>query len=239
MSPLSEAIYHVLAARAKLPDPLISYSQLVKELPLLDPPYDQVRHDDKRLFEALGKAGHFCLQHGLPSLTALVIRSIDKTPGKGYFQMFHPEVGDDPDRQREAWEHALEEVTSADYSELTLHTPAAKPTGNPEHPQPQQSNQLGILHIADATRKPGTIFTGYFTCNVCSKTIDIEVTRNSQAFSEKQPAFLILKPGSTSQAAPLGHLFIGTILSSPILYRSSCISGSYSGSTGIGVMIPA
>ena len=219
MSPLSEAIYQILADRAGQHEPLITYTQLVKELPPLSPPYDQITRDDKRLFRALGEVGNFCLDHGLPSLTALVIRSIEKTPGKGYFQMFHPGVGDDPDRQQQVWEHELEKVKSADYSKNAHQSQPAKPTDSLE--DRRRSNQVGVLRIADSKSKPTTIFTGQITCLSCSKAIEIEVERNPMAFSDKQPSFVILESGSSSHGSSIGHMFVGTILSSPILYYGS------------------
>jgi hypothetical protein len=54
------------------------------------------------LFEALGEVGGACRDHGLPTLTALVIRSAEQSPGWGYYHMFHPEAGDDLVKQRDA-----------------------------------------------------------------------------------------------------------------------------------------
>ena len=45
-----------------------------------------------------------------------------------------------------------------------------------------------------------------------------EVDRNPKAVSAKQPAFVISETGTTSGGKSLGHLFIGTILTSPVLY---------------------
>ena len=57
MSPLGEAIYHVLAQRVGLENPLISYYELHKKLPPLDPPYDNITWNDERLFQALRRGG--------------------------------------------------------------------------------------------------------------------------------------------------------------------------------------
>jgi len=83
MSPLGEAIYHVLAQRVGLENPLISYYELHKKLPPLDPPYDNITWNDERLFQALGEVGRACRDHGLPTLTGLVIRSMEQSPGSG------------------------------------------------------------------------------------------------------------------------------------------------------------
>jgi hypothetical protein len=93
MSPLAEAIYQVLIQRVSLRKPVITYNQLVKSLPTLDSPYENLTHNDDRLFRALGELGRACREEGLPTVTALVIRSMEKTPGSGYYQMFHPETG--------------------------------------------------------------------------------------------------------------------------------------------------
>ena len=55
----------------------------------------------------------------------------------------------------------------------------------------------------------------------CSTSIDIEVDRNPKAVLAKQPAFVIIETGTTLRNKSLGHLFIGTILSSPVLYYGS------------------
>ena len=80
------------------------------------------------------------------------------------------------------------------------------------------SRLLGILRIADHVQTSTTVFSGHITCPHCSTSIDIEVDRNPKAVSVKQPAFVINETGTTSRDKSLGHLFIGTILSSPVLY---------------------
>ena len=115
MSPLAEAIYPILAKRVGLKNPLITYDKLVKSLPPLDPPDNDITRNDERLFRALGEVGQACHDHGLPTLTALVIRSKEQSPGSGYYHQFHPETGNDPVRQREAWEQELERLKTANY----------------------------------------------------------------------------------------------------------------------------
>jgi hypothetical protein len=219
MSPLGEAIYPILAKRVGLKNPLITYSELVRRLPPLDPPSDEITANDERLFRALGEVGHACRDHGLPTLTALVIRSIEQSPGSGYYHEFHPGTGNDPVRQREAWEQELERLRTTDYPPiLEKGAHATPPQISQDH---QRSGALGILRIADHAQKPTTVFTGHMTCPHCSASIEVEVERNPRAVLAKQPAFVINETGTTSVDKSLGHLFIGTILTSPVLYYGS------------------
>jgi len=219
MSPLAEAIYPILAQRVGLKDPLVTYDKLVNSLPPLDPPYNDITRNDKRLSRALGEVGRACHDHGLPTVTALVIRSIEQSPGLGYYHQFHPETGNDPVRQREAWEQELERLKTANYPpSLEEGSPSTPPQISQDH---QRSGALGILRIADHAQKPTTVFTGHMTCPHCSASIEVEVERNPRAVLAKQPAFVIKETGTTSVDKSLGHLFIGTILSSPVLYYGS------------------
>ena len=52
MSPLGEAIYPILAQRVGLKNPFITYSELVKSLPPLNPPDNDITWNDERLFRA-------------------------------------------------------------------------------------------------------------------------------------------------------------------------------------------
>ncbi len=219
MSPLGEAIYPILAKRVGLKNPLITYDKLVKSLPPLAPPDNDITRNDERLFRALGEVGQACHDHGLPTLTALVIRSKEQSPGSGYYHQFHPETGNDPVRQREAWEKELGRLKTAKYpSLLEKGSPVMPHESSEDH---QKSRLLGTLRISDDAQKPTTVFTGHITCPHCSRSIDIEVDRNPKAVSAKQPAFVITETRTTSRDKSLGHLFIGTILSSPVLYYGS------------------
>lgn len=219
MSPLGEAIYPILAQRVGLKNPFITYSELVKSLPPLNPPDNDITWNDERLFRALGEVHHACRDHGLPTLTALVIRSIEQSPGSGYYHEFHPGTGNDPVRQREAWEQELERLKTANYPPILEKGSPAMPheTSDDHH----KSHQLGILRIADDAQTSTTVFTGHMTCPHCSASIEVEVERNPRAVSAKQPAFVINETGTTSVDKSLGHLFIGTILTSPVLYYGS------------------
>jgi hypothetical protein len=216
MSPLGEAIYSVLVRRVVLKNPLTTYHQLVRSLPPLDPPDNDITRNDARLYQALGEVGRACRDHGLPTLTALVIRSKEQSPGSGYYHQSHPETGSDPVRQREAWEQELERLKKANYPPTLEKGSPAMPHESSDHHH--KSDELGILRIADNAQKPSTIFTGHITCSHCSTSIDIEVDRNPKAVSAKQPAFVINETGTPSRGKPLGHLFIGSILTSPVLY---------------------
>ncbi len=55
MSPLAEAIYRILADRANLRQPPMTYSELVKTLRPVDVSHGDLTRDDPRLFEALGE----------------------------------------------------------------------------------------------------------------------------------------------------------------------------------------
>ena len=162
MSALGEAIYPILAKRVGLKNPLITYDRLVKSLPPLDPPDNDITRNDERLFRALGEVGHACHDHGLPTLTALVIRSCEGSPGSGYYHQFHPETGNDPVRQREAWEQELGRLKTTVYPpSLEEGSPSTPPQISQDH---QRSGALGILRIADHAQKPTTVFTGHVTC---------------------------------------------------------------------------
>jgi len=217
MSPLSEAIYHVLAQRVSLENPLISYQVLVKSLPPLDPPYDNITRNDDRLFRALGEVGRVCRDHGLPTLTALVIRSIEHSPGSGYYHMFHPETGDDTVKQREAWESELEKARSTKYPQSLVH--GSTDTSDTHSDERQGSGPLGHLRVADSASRATIVFTGQVTCPRCSTSVDVEIERNANALSPKQPAFVVVE--ASPGGKPIGHLFIGTIPSSPVLYFGS------------------
>jgi hypothetical protein len=215
MSNLSEAVYPILAQRAGLKNPLITYSELVKSLPPLDPPSNDITGNDERLFQALGEVGHACRNHGLPTLTALVIRSIQRSPGAGYFHEFHPETRNDSVRQREAWEQELERLKETKYPPILEQ--GAPPSLDETSDEHQRSGLLGTVRIADDARKPTTVFSGRMTCPHCSTSIDVDVERNPKAVSAKQPAFVIIEAGTNSRDKSLGHLFIGSILTFPVL----------------------
>jgi hypothetical protein len=215
MSPLAEAIYQVLVKRVKLKTPVITYSALVQALPPLDPPDDGVTASDKRLSYALGELGVACRDQGLAILSALVIRSADKAPGAGYYGMFHPKIGDDPIRRQEAWSHDLEQVRNCNFPQV-LSRPSSdrQPELTSDDHKPRR---LGTLRIAEESPKSRAVFTGQLRCPSCSKSIAVEIQRNPNALTDKQPAFIVVGPEGTS-SDELGHVFVGSILTSPVLY---------------------
>jgi len=219
MSPLCEAIYHILAHRAGLEHPLISFHDLVKKLPPLASPYDNILRNDDRLYRALGELGNACQDRGLPTLSALVVRSMEQSPGAGYYLISHPEAGDDPVKRREAWERELTRVRSTPYPPSL--TQGSTSTSNAIPDERPRANPLGHLRIADDASRSSLVFTGQLKCPRCSTSVGVEVERNANAVSPKQPAFIVVEAGGSSGGRPIGHLFIGTILSSPVLYYGS------------------
>ncbi len=170
MSPLGEAIYHVLAQRVGLENPLISYYELHKKLPPLDPPYDNITWNDERLFQALGEVGRACRDHGLPTLTGLVIRSMEQSPGSGYYRMFHPETGDDTVKQREAWESELERAKSTRYPQSLVHGSTERSDTHSD--ERQRSRPLGHIRVADNASRATIVFTGQIMCPRCAASLD-------------------------------------------------------------------
>jgi hypothetical protein len=219
MSPLAEAVYEILAGRANLRQSPITYSELIKVLPPLSSPHDAVTANDPRLFDALREVGVALRELGLPTVTALVVRAADRAPGDGYYHMFHPEAGNDPVRRRDAWERELKGVESTDYpSSSHQHSQAAQPERPGEFHGPRQ---LGTLRIADSSQEPSTVFTGSVCCPFCSRSFEISVSRNPNILTEKQPTFVIHQAKGSPASEPLGCLFIGSILSSPVMYYGS------------------
>ena len=216
MSPLAEAIYHVLGPRVGLKNPLISYHDLVKKLPPLGPPHADITRNDPRLYQALSELGKACQALGFPNLAALVVRSQEQTPGSGYYQAAHPEAGDDPASQRDAWERELVRVKATTYPTTLGQGPAAGPDASGD--DRQWSRPLGHLRLADGGARPTLVFAGRLACPRCAADLAVEVERNPSAISAKQPAFVVVETGAPAGGRPLGHLFIGTILSSPVLY---------------------
>lgn len=115
---LAILIYKLLRKRISHDNPkdcLITYSALVRGLGKLPPPNDGLTHSDERLFHALGHITQECKRRGLPTLSALVVRASDKTPGIGYYPEAHPDAGTDPQRRKAAWEAELVRVNSTNY----------------------------------------------------------------------------------------------------------------------------
>jgi hypothetical protein len=98
LSPLAERIYKALLRRLPLPNPLISYGELVRQLGPLEPPDADLKPIDQRLFDALGEVLHACQSNEppMPLLTSLVVsRTADGSlgrPGSGYFVHAFPQL---------------------------------------------------------------------------------------------------------------------------------------------------
>lgn len=221
MSPLAEAIYDILASRTALDHPCITYTELAKQLTPLNPTFDDLTRNDPRLFDALGEVGTACRESGRPTLTALVVRAAEKTPGGRYFSLFHPEAGDDPANRTKAWENELVKIRSTKYPlgvrDLSKATQAeSRSESAPATDLPGKSQSVGRLRVAENTARAGVVFEGEVTCRRCSQTIRVDVERNASALVPTLPAFLLRVASGTGE--PMGHLFIGTRLSSPVLY---------------------
>ena len=163
--------------------------------------------------------GRACRDHGLPTLTGLVIRSMEQSPGSGYYRMFHPETGDDTVKQREAWESELERAKSTRYPQSLVH--GSTDRSDTHSDERQRSRPLGHLRVADNASRATIVFTGQIMCPRCAASLDVEIERNASAVSAKQPAFVVVEAGASPGGEPIGHLFIGTIRSSPVLYFGS------------------
>jgi hypothetical protein len=216
LSPLAEAIYEILAVRANRRHSPMTYLELTKTL---RSPHDGLAPNAPELSQALGEVGTACREHGMPTLTALVVRGADRNPGGGYYHMFHPEVGNDLARRREAWENELTALKSTDFPPSSHQlSEALRPQSPADHHGPRQ---LGALRVADGLQEPSIVFTGQLSCPLCSMSMEIKVLRNPNILSEKQPTFVIQLAKGNAGGDPLGCLFVGSILSSPVIYYGS------------------
>jgi hypothetical protein len=59
---------------------------------------------------------------------------------------------------------------------------------------------------------------GALRCPSCRKTVGVVVKRNPDALTDKRPRFLVFDASSAGGGTQLGHLFVGTIMTSPVLY---------------------
>jgi hypothetical protein len=59
---------------------------------------------------------------------------------------------------------------------------------------------------------------GMLRCPSCKKTINVVVKRNPDALTDKRPRFLLFEGSSPGESLQVGHLFVGKILKSPVLY---------------------
>jgi len=122
LSPLAERIYQTLVRQLRLPDPLISYGDLVRALGSLPPPDTNLKPKDPRLFEALGEISRACQSNEppLPALSSIVVRRTADgspgTPGPGYFALVFPQVREETARL-EMWQEEVRRAVASSYPE--------------------------------------------------------------------------------------------------------------------------
>jgi hypothetical protein len=122
LSPLAERIYQTLLQQLRLPNPLISYGDLVRALGPLPPPDTNLKANDQRLFEALGEIFRACQSNKppLPALTSIVVRRTADgslgTPGLGYFALAFPQVREETARLQ-IWQEQVKCVAAFSYPE--------------------------------------------------------------------------------------------------------------------------
>jgi hypothetical protein len=137
LSPLAERIYQTLVQQRRAPNPLISYTDLVRALGPLPPPDANLKANDKRLFEALEEIHHACRSNRptLPALTSIVVQRQEDgslgMPGGGYFAVVFPRVWEETKRLR-MWQGEVRRVVAFSYPEK----PTCGPPPLPVQPQP-------------------------------------------------------------------------------------------------------
>jgi hypothetical protein len=57
----------------------------------------------------------------------------------------------------------------------------------------QRFGAIGHLRVADNASKSATLFTGQIGCPRCSTSLDVQIERNANALSQKQPAFVVIE----------------------------------------------
>ena len=138
VNPLAQQIYRTLLGRLDLPNPLISYGELVRSLGALPPPNADLKPNDQRLFDALGEILHACQIHKprLPVLTTIVVRRTPDgnlgVPGHGYFVHAFPEVRDETARLQR-WQDEMSRVVACSYP---------KELGTSVSPQPRKPREV-------------------------------------------------------------------------------------------------
>lgn len=103
LSQLAMDIYQTL--RGLVPDQhaIITYGELIEQLGSMPPSSGDLRPRDPRLHEALGEIVSECRMNGYPALSAIVVRKGCGTPGRGYYDVAHPEVANDIARAMIEW----------------------------------------------------------------------------------------------------------------------------------------
>ena len=114
MSPLAEAVYHILRRQTSLAEPRITYAALARELRETADDFEYVTHRSRQLYSALCEVGAECRRLGLPPLPALVVRADTKRPGDAYYEGTCSGTISAGDRIA-AWWRDLEAVKQARY----------------------------------------------------------------------------------------------------------------------------
>jgi hypothetical protein len=136
LSPLAERIYQTLLRQLRLPDPLISYGDLIRALGPLPPPDANLKANDSRLFDALGEIGHACRSHNppLPVLTSIVARRSEDghlgTPGAGFFALVFPQVQQETARLQ-VWRDEVKRVAAFSYPKELRSVQSSRPRESP------------------------------------------------------------------------------------------------------------
>jgi hypothetical protein len=119
MSPLAEAIYHVLRCRVPTTgDPRISYVRLQESLP---PEFASARWDDSdgswQLSDAIIEIVQTCRAHNLPCIAGLAVHELNghlAGPGKGFYPLAYPEAAT-TEEQMGSWKQEMEIIKQTDY----------------------------------------------------------------------------------------------------------------------------
>jgi hypothetical protein len=86
-----------------------------------------------------------------------------------------------------------------------------RPTRNPH------AANLAELWL-EADPDSAVIMRGALRCARCKKTVNMVVKRNPDALTDKRPRFLLFSGSGAAESLQVGHLFVGKILKSPVLY---------------------
>jgi hypothetical protein len=170
LSPLAERIYQTLLRQLRLPNPLISYGDLVRAVGPLPSPDTELKANDPRLFEALGEILRACQSSKppMPALTSIVVRrSADGslgTPGAGYFAVGFPQVRDETKRV-EMWREEVRRVVAFSYPAKLTSPAFSRPTERRERPRWLREPTV----IAALIGLAGTLFTVIVTAWVSTR----------------------------------------------------------------------
>jgi hypothetical protein len=106
------AVYRILRLRRALPEPRITYAELVRTLRDASEAFETLTHRSRELYAALVEVGEECRRLGLPPLPALVVRADTGRPGAAYHA---PGAGVSKGELAAAWRDDLEAVKRTEY----------------------------------------------------------------------------------------------------------------------------